>query len=192
MHHGKENSRKEDEIMGVLSTVKKLFFSPLGSPVQGAVVYLETESGNVPVAFQVTGKSGGVTFAFLDKGIYRLVVSLPQQKDKFAREQNDLPEDFQIAYHSRKKIYFIPEPQGLFIIQFSEIKNTNDSRITPMHEPAKEDNNRIVIGKFEVDRKYGRVTLQIAAKKAKSFQKLISTYRHDADMSIIRKQELVN
>jgi hypothetical protein len=156
-----------------------------GEPVQNAIIYLETEKGNVPLAFQITGKAGGVTFAYLDKGVYKLVVALPEQKYKYAREPKDIHEDFQVAYHSGKKFFFIQEPQGLFTIRFSNIKNTLDSNITPMHELASNDNNRMIIGKFEVDKSFGRVSLKISALKAKSFERQVEKYKHDAEMSII-------
>lgn len=157
-----------------------------GDPVKEAVVYLETEKGNVPIAFQITGKAGGVTFAHLDKGVYKIVVALPQQKDKLAREPNDIQADFHVAYHSGKKIYFIQEPQGLFTLRFSETSNLADSGVTPMHELSEQDDHRMIIGKFEVDGRFGGVTLKIAALKAKSFQRRIDKYKHDAEMSIIR------
>lgn len=177
--------------MGIRSSIKKLMLLPFtntywGEPVKEAVVYLETEKGNVPLAFQITGKAGGVTFAYLDKGVYKIVVALPQQKDKLAREENDIQEDFQVAYHNVKKIFFIQEPQGLFTIRFSESKHLAESGVTPMHELSQKDNHRMVIGKFEVDGKFGSVSLKIAALKAKSFQKRIEKYKHDAAMSIIR------
>ncbi|HKJ79423.1 MAG TPA: hypothetical protein VKA10_07805, partial [Prolixibacteraceae bacterium] len=145
----------------------------------------ETEKGNVPVAFQITGKAGGITFNHLDKGTYKLVVALPKQKGKLARQENDIQEDFQVAFHSGKKIYFIPEPQGLFTIRFSNSNNL-ESTITPMHELSKKDDHRMIIGKFEVGSKFGGITLKIAALKAKSFQRRINKFKHDAGMSIIR------
>lgn len=177
--------------MGIRSSVKKLILLPFsctywGEPIKEAVVYLETEKGNVPLAFQITGKAGGVTFAHLDKGVYKIVVALPQQKDKLAREPNDIQDDFHVAYHSSKKVYFIQEPQGLFTIRFSETKNLAESGVTPMHELSRTDDQRMVIGKFEVDGKAGAVTLKFAAMKAKYFQKRIEKYKHDAEMSIIR------
>jgi len=182
--------------MGKLKPLKKIIMLNFlkichGEPVQDAIVYLETEKGNVPLAFQITGKAGGVTFAHLDKGVYKLVVALPQQKDSLAREPDDIQEDFQVAYHSGKKIFFIQEPQGLFTLRFSNIKNTIDSNITPMHELAREDNSRIVIGKFEVESKFGKVTMKISALKAKTFQKQVEKYKHDAEMSVIRSPQSV-
>lgn len=157
-----------------------------GEPVKEAVVYLETEKGNVPIAFQITGKAGGVTFAHLDKGVYKIVVSLPEQKSKLAREEGDIQEDFQVAYNSRKMIFFIQEPQGLFTIRFSDEENLADSNVTPMHEVSGKDKHRLIIGKFEVDTNFGNVTLKISALKARSFQKLVDKYKHDAGMSVIR------
>ena len=156
-----------------------------GEPVANAVVYLETEKDNVPIAFQITGKAGGVTFAYLDKGVYKIVVSLPQQKDKLSRQPNDIQENFQVAYHGSKKLFFIQEPQGLFTLRFSGMNNLVGSNITPMHEFSRENDQRIVIGKFEVDGKYGSVTMQISALKATTFEKFVVKYKHDADMSII-------
>ena len=157
-----------------------------GEPVKDAVVYLETEKGNVPLAFQITGKAGAVTFAHLDKGVYKIVVSLPDQKSNLARKPDDIQEDFQVAYNSTKKIFFIQEPQGLFTIRFSDDENLADSNITPMHELSEQDKHRIVIGKFEVDGKFGKITLQISALKAKTFQKQVAKYKHHAGMSVIR------
>ncbi len=161
-----------------------------GEHVRNAVVYLETEAGNLPVAFQKTGKSGGITFAHLDKGVYKLVMVLPQQAGKYARDYNEVQADIQVAYHSDKKIYFFQEAEGYFTIRFSGIKNLTDSNVTPMYEIQEKANNRIITGKFEVDGKYGSVTMKISALKQKSFQKLVNKYKHDAEMAVIKGQQL--
>jgi hypothetical protein len=174
----------------MLKTIKKILSLAFlnkhpGEPVEDAVVYLETEKGNVPLAFQVTGKSGGVTFAHLDKRVYKIIVSLPPQKDKLARQPNDIQENFQVAFHRRKKIFFIQENQGLFTLRFSGVCNLAGSNITPMHEIVPGNDQRIVIGKFEVDGKFGSVTMKISALKAKKFEKLVEKYKHDTEMSVI-------
>ena len=173
--------------MGVLSVIKSLLnIGQPGDPVKDAVIYLETEKGNVPLAFQITGKAGGVTFSHLDKGTYRLVVSLPQQKDKYRKDMHEVQDELQVAFHSGKKIYFITAPQGLFTIRFSDLKNLLESSITPMYEFSEDQKQRMVIGKFEVDSSFGTVVMQISAVKTKTFQRLIQKYKHHAEMSVIR------
>jgi hypothetical protein len=170
--------------MGIL---KSLFGKP-GKPVQNAIIYIEPEESDIPVAFQKTGKAGGATFAHLDKGMYRIIMALPPQKGKLANESEDLPDDLHVGYHKDKNIYFVREPGGFFTIRFSNLKNLYDDNITPLYETDKNDPARLVVGKFEVDGKYGSVTMKVSALTEKSFEKLIERYAEDVKMVIIRNE----
>lgn len=159
-----------------------------GKPVQEAAVFLEPEKSDVPVAFQLTGKSGGATFAHLDKGKYKLVMTLPQQEGKLANERLNLPGDFQFGYHNAKKKYFIREYKGFFMIRYSGIKNLSESNIIPTFNIDEKNPNRMVTAHFEVDNKFGSVTLEIQALSEKKFRKLINNYKNDLKMTVIQNQ----
>jgi hypothetical protein len=58
-----------------------LFKSNPGNPVSGARIYLETEPGKKAHSFQQTGEAGGATFSHLDKGVYKIFLGIPKQKD---------------------------------------------------------------------------------------------------------------
>ncbi len=181
--------------MSSLNSMKDMLLYMLsghpGEKVRNAIVYLETESGGLPVAFQKTGKAGKVTFAYLDKDVYKLVMSLPQQKGKLTRETEGEPTDLQVAYHTHKRIYFFQGREGYFTLRFTGIKNLSDSNITPMLERDPKLNDRVITGKFEVDGNYGSVTLKISALSHKSYRKLIDKYRHDSEMAVIVGKNLV-
>lgn len=170
--------------MGIL---KSLFGKP-GNPVQNAIIYIEPEKSDIPVAFQKTGKAGGATFAHLNKGMYRIIMALPPQKGKRANESEDLPDDLQVGYHKDKKIYFVREPGGFFTIRFSNLKNLYDDNITPLYETDKNDPGRLVAGKFEVDGKFGSITMKVSALTESSFENLIEKYTEDVKMVIIRNE----
>jgi hypothetical protein len=159
-----------------------------GNPVQEAAVFLEPEKGDVPVAFQLTGKSGGVTFAHLDKGKYKLVMTLPQQEGKLANKRLNLPGDFQFGYHNAKRKYFIREYKGFFMIRYSGIKNLSGSNIIPTFNTDEKNPNRMVTAHFEVDNKFGAVTMEILALSEKKFRKLINKYKNDLKMTVIQNQ----
>jgi len=166
------------------------FFLPgkPGRPVQETAVFLEPENNDVPVAFQLTGKSGSVTFAHLDKEKYKLVMTLPHQSGKLANERLNLPGDFQFGYHNAKKKYFIREFNGFFMIRYSNLKNLSGSNIIPTFKIDEKNPNRMVTAHFEVENKFGAITMEILALSEKRFRKSISKYKNDAKMTVIQNQ----
>ncbi len=164
-----------------------LFGGKPGSKVAGAIVYLDAGAEHEPVAFQKTGESGKVTFAHLDKGVYRILLDIPQQKGKLEAKEAWMG-DIKVGYHSEKKLYLFQEEAGFFSVRYSNLHNLANKNITPMYEI---DNiwqkSRIVIGKLEVEHKFGSVTLQLAAHTQIKFHKLTDKYKTDAEMSVIRK-----
>lgn len=169
-----------------------LFFLPgkAGKPVQDAVISLEPENNDVPVAFQLTGKSGSATFAHLDKGKYKLAMTLPHQTGKQANDRPNLPGDFQFGYHNDKKKYFIREYNGFFMIRFSNLKKLAGSNIIPTFKTDENNPNRQITAKFEVDDKFGSVTMEILALSEKKFRKLINKYKDDVKMTVVQNQPL--
>ena len=159
-----------------------------GKPVQEAAIFLEPENSEIPIAFQITGKAGGATFAHLDKGKYKLVMTLPHQSGKQANERLNLPGDFQFGYHNDKKKYFIREYNGFFMIQFSGLKKLSGSNIIPTYKTDENNPNRQVTAKFEVDNKFGSITMEIIALSEKKFRKLINKYKNDLKMTVIQNQ----
>ncbi len=159
-----------------------------GNPVQEAAVFLEPEKGEVPVAFQLTGKAGSATFAHLDKGKYRIVMTLPHQSGKLANERLNLPGDFQFGYHNAKKKYLIREYNGFFMIRYSGVKNLSGSNIIPTFNTDEKSPNRMVTAHFEVDNKFGAITMEILALSEKKFRKLINKYKNDLKMTVIQNQ----
>lgn len=159
-----------------------------GKPVQEAAVFLEPENSDIPVAFQLTGKSGGITFAHLDKGSYKLALTLPHQSGKLANERLNLPGDFQFGYHNAKKNYFIREYNGFFLIRFSNLKHLSGSNIIPTFKTHEKNPNRMIIANFEVDGKFGSITMEIRALSENKFRKLINKYKNDMKMTVIQNQ----
>lgn len=167
-----------------------LFRPHYGHRVPGVSIYLETEPEKKLTAFQQTGESGGVTFGHLDKGIYKIYLSLPQMKEKPKVTEKPEEPDLQVGYHSKKKRYFFQESHGYFTVEYSDVGNLNDSNITPMYEwEQAEMNPRLLIAKIEVTGKYGQVTMKIASHSFKKFQKRINKYRQDAEMTVIKSKE---
>ena len=169
-----------------------LFFLPgkPGKPVYEAAAFLEPEKGDVPVAFQLTGKSGKITFAHLDKGEYRIVLTLPEQERKYSIERLNLPGDFQFGYHNAKKKYFMRESNGFFMIHFSNLKNLSGSNIIPTFKTNDNNPNQLVTAKFEVKENFGSITLQIRSLSEKKFRKLINKYKNDMKMTVVQNQTL--
>jgi len=158
-----------------------------GSAVTGAVIFLETGTGKKRIAFQRTGESGKVTFAHLDKGIYRILLRIPPQAGKLAAHEYNAG-DVQVSYHSEKKMLLFRNAAGNFSIRFSKIRNLSDTVITPMYELVEDRREtHILTGKMEVAHKYGSVTLALAAHTQQKFQKITSRYKDDAGVSVITK-----
>ncbi len=167
--------------------VLSLFGGNKGERVAGAGVYLEKAGNQQLVAYQETGESGKVTFAHLDKGIYTIILDMPQQTGKLEVKEPWTGE-MQVGYHSDKKIYLFREATGYFSIRFSSFKNVSSENITPMYEVIQTRRiNGMIVGKLEVAHKTGSLTLELAAYSLKNFNKLIEKYKFDAGMSVIRK-----
>lgn len=166
-----------------------LFSSNPGSPVAGARVYLETEPGDKLIAFQQTGESGSITFAHLDKNVYKIYLEIPRQKEILEDKEMSAAANFQVGWHSKKMILLFQNPQGNFRIKFSELEKLDESDMTPMHETeVSETIARIAICKLSVPKNNGKVTLKLSALSTSKFQKQIKKYEHDAGMAIISAQ----
>ncbi len=167
-------------------TLLGLFRSNPGAPVSKTRVYLETEPGKKRIAFQQTGEAGSVTFAHLDKGVFKIYLEIPVQKETRDKNDQSAVTNFQVGYHGKRKTLFFQNPSGNFMIKFSDVEKLAESNITPMHETeSAETNARIAIAKLEVTGKYGRLTLKISALSESKFQKQIKKYEHEPGMAII-------
>jgi hypothetical protein len=177
-----EEMKRKEIFIGML-----LFNSKRGERVSGAKVYLETSSEQKAVAFQKTGDSGRVTFAFLDKGVYQILLDIPRQKGKLEAKEA-WQGDMKVGYHGKKKMYLLQENSGYFSVRYTSLKNLAGSNITPMYElDESRMKGRIVIAKLEVEHKYGSVTLELSAHSQYKFHKLTDKYKNDAEMSVVRK-----
>jgi hypothetical protein len=158
-----------------------------GVLVSGAGIFLETGTGKKRIAFQRTGESGKVTFAHLDKGMYRILLRIPPQAGKLMVKEEKTG-DIQVSYHSEKKMLLFLDAAGYFSIRFSKLRNLSDSGITPMYELVENRRKiRILIGKVEVEHKSGSITLELAAHTQQKFQKITHKYKDDAGVSVITK-----
>lgn len=156
-----------------------------GEKVSGARVFLETASNSKRIAFQRTGESGKVTFSHLDKGVYKILLDIPRQTGKLEAKEAWYG-DFQVGYHSEKKLFLFQEENGYFSIRFSKIENLANANVTPMYELEESlRRGRILIGKIEVVHKYGSFTMELSAHAQKNFEKLANKYKDDAGMSVI-------
>jgi hypothetical protein len=163
-----------------------LFSSKPGSPVTGAKVWLETEPGKKLIAFQQTGESGSVTLAYLDKGVYKIYLEIPVQKNAAVENEVSASANFMVGYHSKKMMLFFQNPSGNFLVKFSDAENLSESNLTPMHETeSAETNARVAVCKFEVTGKYGKLSLRLATLSENKFQKQLKKYEHDAGMALI-------
>lgn len=163
-----------------------IFSSTPGTPVSGVQFHLETEPGKKLIAFQQTGESGSVTFAHIDKGVYKIYLEIPKLKGNSESNEVSPAVHFKVGYHSKKMILFFQNPTGNYMLKFLEAEKLAESNITPMHETeSAEMNTRIAIGKIEVTEKYGKVSMKLSALSEKSFQKQIKKYEHDAGMALI-------
>ena len=158
-----------------------------GERVSDARVYLESGSGHKRIAFQRTGESGKITFAHLDKGMYRILLDIPRQTGKLEARETWYG-DIQVGYHSKKKIFLFQDATGYFSVRFTKLDNLADSNITPMYELEEcRKKGRVMIGKIEVVHKSGGFTMELSAHSHQKFLKLTSKYKDDAGMSVITK-----
>ena len=178
--------------MGKFNLEASFFFLGLfryhsGKPVSNAKIYLETEPGRKTVAFQQTGEAGRVTFAHLNKGVYKIVLEIPFQSGKRTEKEEKGEGDLQVGYHSKKQLYFFQQPQGYFTVKFSDLKHLNHSNITPMFELEKTINvERVVIGKLEVTSNCGRLSMFLSAHTQRKYLKQVQKYKEDSEMAVIR------
>ncbi len=161
-----------------------------GQPVPGAEVYIE-QTGKKPIAYQQTGNNGKVTFSHLSPGHYNISVTLPEQSGKFLRGRERAGCKLKAGYHGEDKAYFLQEPEGLFIVQFSKLKKLGDKEIIPAYDVRSEDGEkRILIGRFTVDsRRGGSLTVALEAEKPKRFLQKVQKVRHDPSMAAIRNMK---
>jgi hypothetical protein len=163
-----------------------LFKSDPGHPVSGARVFLETEPGNKLIAFQQTGDAGGATFSHLDKGVYKIYLEIPKQKDSLDDKTVSAAANFMVGYHSKKMNLYFQNPMGNFMLKFSDAENLANSNITPMYETESADTfARITVSKLEVTGNYGRLAIKLSALSEKKFQNQIKKYEQDAEMALI-------
>ena len=78
-----------------------------GEPVPGAEVFVEQEPNNEPIAFQVTGSSGTITFDHLDIGTYSIRIVLPKPDEKLTKGKDKVKVDLKSVYNAEKKTYYI-------------------------------------------------------------------------------------
>lgn len=161
------------------------FMGNRGEKVSGARVFLETGTNSKKIAFQRTGESGKITFAHLDKGVYKILLDIPRQTGKLEAKEAWYG-DFQVGYHSEKKLFLFQEDSGYFSIRFSKLSNLANTNITPMYElEESQRKGRILIGKIEVIHKFGSFTMELTAHSKQKFEKLTIKYKDDAGMSVI-------
>ncbi len=158
-----------------------------GEPVPGAEVFVEQEPDEEPIAFQKTGNSGTVTFGHLDKGMYRILITLPQQKGKLARGADKFDENTKSSYNTKKQSYLLHEKEGFFSVDFVNLKKIKDSKINPVYKVEKNRNGKqIVIATFKVDGKIGEITLKIEALTSKEFSSKAKKVKNDTAKAVIR------
>lgn len=173
------------KVKSIVATILS-FGGSRGENVSDARIYLETGTQK-RVAFQRTGESGKVTFANLDKGVYRILFDIPRQTGKLEAKEAWYG-DIQVGYHNKKKLFLFQELSGYFSVRFSRLDNIADSNITPMYElEESRKKGRILIGKIEVVHKYGCIAMQLTAYSQQKFLKLTEKYKDDAGMSVITK-----
>lgn len=161
-----------------------------GNPVSDVQVYIEKAKKGEQQAFHKTGDSGGATFSKLEKGVYNIVVVLPQQSGKLAHSRKKVKTNLKVGYNSEKRAYYIVENEGNFIIRYSGIKKITDSNIAPMYEVRKKKKElpQIVIGKFEVKGNSGGFTMKVEALSDKSFKKEVDKISDSPSLAIIRSE----
>ena len=157
-----------------------------GEPVPGAEVFVEQEPDDEPIAFQQTGNSGTVTFDHLDKGRYRILIVLPKQKGKLARNADKFDNSLKSGYNANKKTYLLHEKEGFFVLKFDDFKRVKNSNIEPVYKIEKDrSGERIVVANFEIDGKIGEITLSIEALTSKEFASKVKKSKHDTAKATI-------
>jgi len=93
--------------------------------------------------------------------------------------------NLQVGFHANKNDYYLQEPEGCFVISFAKLRRI--SGITPIYNQQTIDRSkRYSIGKFEVNRNDGRISVKIHAFTPKRFQKKVEKAREDVSMSVIK------
>lgn len=161
-----------------------------GNPVSDVQIYIEHAKKGEQQSFQKTGDSGAVTFSKLEKGVYNIVVVLPQQSGKLAHGRKKVKTNLKVGYNAEKRAYYVVENEGNFIIRYSGIKKITDSNIAPMYEVRKnkKELSRIVIGKFQVKGNSGGFTIKVEALSDKNFKKEVDKISESPSMAIIRSE----
>ncbi len=159
-----------------------------GNPVSGVEVYIENTKKNESIIFQKTGDNGTLAISQLTKGTYHVIVVLPKQSGKLAHKGKSATSNVKVGYHSAKRMYFIQEKQGNFILSFTDLKRIVNSNISPMYELQKKkgEASRIIVGKFEVKGGSAGFELKVEALKDKKFNKTIEKYSQDSSMATIK------
>lgn len=164
-------------------------FAFAGEPVPGAEIIIEQEQQNPDgetVAFQRTGNSGIITFDHLDRGKYKILIVLPNQKMTKTKEKNKFKKDLRSTYDANKRTYFLNEREGLFAIKFNNLKKISNSNITPIYKMnRKKDNSGIVIATFQIKGEVGEITLSVESLSQKEFSSKIKKIHNDTAKNTI-------
>jgi hypothetical protein len=158
-----------------------------GEPVPGAEVFVEQEPNNEPIAFQVTGSSGTITFDHLDIGTYSIRIILPKPDDKLTKGKDKVKADLKSVYNAEKKIYYIREPQGFFAVKFDGLKKIAGANVAPAYEKAKSTAaGKLLIANFTVTDSPGEITVKVEGLTPKEFASKTKKLMHDTAKAVIQ------
>jgi hypothetical protein len=171
-------------ILFLVFSLSGILLTYSGEPVPGAEVYVE-QTNNEPVAFQLTGNDGAVTFSHLNRGSYQIFIVLPVLKGKLVRDRDKITCDLKAGFHSEKKVYYLQETEGFFTLGFEDLKKVR--QIIPVYNSQnRRGMNRICIGSFEVESDGGQVSLATQALTPREFEKTVEKAKHETAMNAIR------
>lgn len=158
-----------------------------GKPLIELTVYLEDSKDGETMAFQKTNKQGHTAFSKLGKGTYNIVVTLPKQSGKYAPKGDRKQRNYSIAYHPKKKSYFLQNRTGYYVITYSGLKSIAGSNISPFYEEKGMKNNlkKYILGKFEIKGRQGAVTMKLESFTEKEFDKKLKKEKQDPELMFI-------
>jgi hypothetical protein len=147
-----------------------IFMIFAGKPAEHTGVYLE--KGSQLIAYQITGKSGKVSFDHLNEGSYKLSVIFPQQKGKYIKDKPKHRTLSKASYNPKKRTYYYQGDEGYFAIKFnglSKIKSENFSTIFKEEKDA--EDTYIVISQFGAHRNNASLDIFVKALTAAQYKK---------------------
>jgi len=166
------------------------FWSLAGEPVPGAEIIIDQSPYDDPVAYQVTGSSGTITFDHLDAGTYKIRIILPKLDEKFTKGQNKVKADMKSVFNAEKKTYYIREPQGFFAVKFEGLKKVAGSNIAPTYEKTKSaKGEKLLIASFTIVENMGEITIKIEGLTSKEFASKAKKTMHDTAKAVIRNMK---